>query len=48
MMAGPLDEKRRKMIEPLLKGEQAKLRSRSATKQHPGNHLRKCQEGGVS
>jgi hypothetical protein len=48
MMAGPLDEKQRKMIEPLLKGEQAKLRSRSATKQHPGNHSRKCQEGGVS
>jgi hypothetical protein len=41
MMAGPLDEKQRKLIEE----EQAKLRSRSATIQHPGNHSRKRHEG---
>jgi hypothetical protein len=44
MMAGPLDGKQRKMIEPLLKEEQAKLRSRSATKPHPRKHSRKHQK----
>jgi len=39
MMVGLLDEK--KIIEPLLKEEQAKLRSDSATMQHPGKQLRK-------
>jgi hypothetical protein len=47
MKAGSLDQKQRKMIEPLMEEEQAKLRSRSATKQHPGNHSRKRQGGGV-
>jgi hypothetical protein len=45
MMAGLLDEKQRNVIEPLLKGEQAKLRSRSVTKQHLGKHSRKRREG---
>jgi rubrerythrin len=40
MMAGLLDEKHRKMIERLLKEEQAKLRIGSATMQRPGNHSR--------
>jgi hypothetical protein len=45
MMAGPLDEKHRKMIQPLMEEEQAKLRSRSATMQRPGKHSRKRHEG---
>jgi hypothetical protein len=44
MMAEPLEEKHRKMIEPLLNEERAKLRSRSVTMQHPGKHSRKRQE----
>jgi hypothetical protein len=45
MMAGPLDETQRKMIELPMKEEQAKLRSRSATMQHSGSHSRKRHEG---
>jgi hypothetical protein len=44
MMAGLLDDKHRKMIQPLMEEEQARLRS-SAIKPHPGKRSRKRHEG---